>query len=75
MDALGEWGDIVRRTGMTQESKDWTFLTRIQGGVYSVLGALRATRDWRAIHNEIMFRDPPQTALGRQHAAWRPRLR
>ena len=37
------------------------FLTRIQVGLYSVLGALRATRDWRAIHDELMYGAPPQT--------------
>ena len=70
-DALGEWGDVVRRAGIGQESKDWTFLTRIQVGLYSVLGALRATRDWRAIHDELMFGEPPQTDLGHRHKAWK----
>jgi predicted unusual protein kinase regulating ubiquinone biosynthesis (AarF/ABC1/UbiB family) len=73
-DALGEWGDIVRRAGIGQESKDWTFLTRIQLGLYSVLGALRATRDWRAIHDELMFGDPPETELGHLHEVWRDRV-
>ena len=63
-------GDIVRGMGIGPESKDWTFLTRIQVGLYSVLGALRATRDWRAVHDELMKGDPPQTDLGRQHQAW-----
>jgi len=60
----------VRRTGIGQESKDWTFLTRIQIGLYSVLGALRATRDWRVIRDELMFGEPPQTDLGHRHQAW-----
>ena len=70
-DALGEWGDVVRRAGIGQESKHWTFLTRIQLGLYSVLGGLRATRDWTGIHDELTFGDPPPTDLGRQHAAWK----
>jgi predicted unusual protein kinase regulating ubiquinone biosynthesis (AarF/ABC1/UbiB family) len=70
-DMLGEWGDVVRRVGIGQESKDWTFLTRIQVGLYSVLGALRATRDWPGIHDELMFGEPPQTDLGHRHQAWR----
>ncbi len=69
-DALGEWGDVVRRVGLGQDSKDWTFLTRIQVGLYSVLGALRSTRDWRVIQDEIVFGAPPTTALGHAHAAW-----
>jgi predicted unusual protein kinase regulating ubiquinone biosynthesis (AarF/ABC1/UbiB family) len=69
-DMLGKWGDVVRRTGIGQDSKDWTFLTRIQVGLYSVLGTLRATRDWRVIHDELMFGARPQTDLGHQHEAW-----
>ena len=70
-DAFGEFGDVVRGMGITAEAKDWVFLTRIQVGLYSVLGGLRATRDWRAVHDELMKGDPPQTDLGRQHQAWR----
>ena len=55
-DAFGEWRDIARGMGIGRQSKDWTFLTRIQLGLYSVLGALRATRDWRAIHDELRGR-------------------
>ncbi len=57
--------------GIGRGSKDWLFLTRIQVGLYSVLGALRATCDWRAVHDELMKGDPPQTGLGRQHHAWK----
>ena len=70
-DAFGEWRDITRGMGIGPESKDWTFLTRIQLGLYSVLGALRASRDWRAIHDELRKGDPPQTDLGRQHQTWK----
>jgi predicted unusual protein kinase regulating ubiquinone biosynthesis (AarF/ABC1/UbiB family) len=70
-DAFGEFADIARGMGIRQESKDWGFLTRIQLGLYSVLGALRATCDWRAVHDELRKGDPPQTDLGRQHQAWK----
>ena len=70
-DPFGEWGDVVRGMGIGPASKDWLFLTRIQVGLYSVLGALRATRDWRSVHDELMKGDPPQTDLGRQHQAWK----
>jgi predicted unusual protein kinase regulating ubiquinone biosynthesis (AarF/ABC1/UbiB family) len=70
-DAFGEWRDIARGMGIGPESKDWTFLTRIQLGLYSVLGALRASRDWRAIHDELRTGDEPRTDLGHQHQAWR----
>jgi hypothetical protein len=70
-DAFGEWRDIARGMGIGPESKDWTFLTRIQLGLYSVLGALRARRDWRAIHDELRTGGEPRTDLGHQHQAWR----
>ncbi len=70
-DPFSAWGDVVRGMGITAEAKDFLFLTRIQVGLYSVLGALRATRDWRAVHDELMRGDRPQTDLGRQHEAWR----
>ena len=69
-DAFGEFGDIARGMGIGPESKDWTFLTRIQVGLYSVLGALHATQDWRAVHDEVRKGAPPRTDLGRQHQAW-----
>jgi predicted unusual protein kinase regulating ubiquinone biosynthesis (AarF/ABC1/UbiB family) len=69
-DAFGEWRDVVRNMGIGPKSKDWLFLTRIQVGLYSVLGALRATRDWRSIHDEVMTGALPQTDLGRQHQVW-----
>jgi len=53
-----------------RKSKDWLFLTRIQVGLYSVLGALRATGDWRSVRDDLMNDAPPQTDLGRQHQEW-----
>jgi predicted unusual protein kinase regulating ubiquinone biosynthesis (AarF/ABC1/UbiB family) len=70
-DAFGEWRDIARGMGIGRESKDWTFLTRIQLGLYSVLGSLRATSDWRAVHDELRKGAPPRTDLGRQHQSWK----
>jgi predicted unusual protein kinase regulating ubiquinone biosynthesis (AarF/ABC1/UbiB family) len=71
IDPFGEWSDIARGMGLAQEAKDWTFLMRIQFGLYSVLGALQATSDWRAVHEELRKGDPPQTELGRHHQAWK----
>jgi predicted unusual protein kinase regulating ubiquinone biosynthesis (AarF/ABC1/UbiB family) len=70
IDPFGEWSDMARGMGMSLQSMDWTFLMRIQFGLYSVLGALRATARWSAIHAELMKGAPPETELGRQHAAW-----
>jgi hypothetical protein len=71
LDMLGEWGDVVRGMGIAREAKDWAFLMRIQVGLYSVLGTLRATCDWRAVHDELMKGEPPQTDLGRDHQTWK----
>ena len=73
IDPFGEWKDIARGMGIGPEAKDWTFLMRIQYGLYSVLGALRATSDWRAVHDELRKGDPPRTELGHRHEAWRTR--
>ena len=71
IDPFGEWSDIARGMGIGREAKDWAFLMRIQFGLYSVLGALRATRDWRAVHDELRKVAAPRTDLGRQHRAWK----
>ena len=70
-DMFGAWRDIARGMGIGPESKDWTFLTRIQLGLYSVLGALTATADWRAVHDELRKGGKPRTALGLQHQTWK----
>lgn len=36
---------------------DFLFVNRIQWGVYSLLAELGATRNWRAIHSEYLYRD------------------
>ena len=73
IDPFGEWKDIARGMGIGPEAKDWTFLMRIQYGLYSVLGALRASSDWRVVHDELRTGDGPRTELGRQHQAWQAR--
>lgn len=70
-DAFGEFRDVVRGMGISREGKDFLFLIRIQIGLYSVLGALRATGNWRAIQTELLRGDPPTTDVGRQHQAWK----
>ena len=47
--------------------KDFLFTNRIFVGLYSVLGALRATADWRAIFDEDVTGEPT-TELGRLEA-------
>lgn len=70
-DAFGEFGDVVSGMGISREGKDFLFLIRIQIGLYSVLGALRATGNWRAIQTQLLRGDPPTTDVGRQHQAWK----
>ena len=47
--------------------KDFVFTNRIFVGLYSVLGALRATADWRAVFHEDVTGEPT-TELGRLEA-------
>jgi predicted unusual protein kinase regulating ubiquinone biosynthesis (AarF/ABC1/UbiB family) len=47
--------------------KDFLFTNRIFIGLYSVLGALRATADWRALFDEDVTGEPT-TELGRREA-------
>jgi hypothetical protein len=47
--------------------KDFVFTNRIFMGLYSVLGALRATADWRAIFDGWVT-EKPTTELGRLDA-------
>ncbi len=72
-DPLGEYGDVIRAFGIGEASKDYTLLNRIQLGMLSVLASLRATGWWKAAQEEIVFGAPPQTELGRRHAAWAKR--
>jgi hypothetical protein len=71
LDAFGPYGDVVRGMGISREAKDFLFLMRIQIGLYSVLGALNATGDWRAMQAEMLGDAEPQTEVGRRHRAWK----
>lgn len=50
--------------------KDFVFVNRIQWGVYSILGQLGSTQNWHRIHREFVFREPPQSELGKLDATW-----
>jgi len=49
---------------------DYVFLSRIDLGLYSVLGELRATADWRAIQADLDEDAPPATPMGKADAAF-----
>lgn len=66
-DPFGEWRDVVRHFRMPRE---FVFLNRIIFGLFSVVGMLEATCDWRANTDELLDGDPPATELGRREAAW-----
>jgi predicted unusual protein kinase regulating ubiquinone biosynthesis (AarF/ABC1/UbiB family) len=67
-DMLGQMAnmdkDVRRRITVP---KDYVFTNRIFAGLYSVLGALGATADWRAIFDEDVSGEPT-TELGRLDA-------
>src|SRR5436190_4810312 len=56
--------DVIRHVTMP---RDFVFTNRIFVGLYSILGALRATADWMAIFQEDVT-GQPTTALGRLDA-------
>jgi len=56
--------DVMRHVTVP---KDFVFTNRIFIGLFSVLGALRATSDWRAIFDECVT-GQPTTELGRLEA-------
>jgi len=56
--------DVMRHVTMP---RDFVFTNRIFIGLYSILGALRATADWRAIFQEDVT-GQPTTELGRLEA-------
>jgi len=45
-------------------------LNRIQWGVNSILGRLRATANWYRISDEFLCDGPPATELGAEEAAF-----
>ncbi len=53
--------------------RDFVFVNRIQWGVHSVLAHLGARGNFHRIERELLFGDPPSTALGRAEEAWRAR--
>jgi predicted unusual protein kinase regulating ubiquinone biosynthesis (AarF/ABC1/UbiB family) len=60
--------DVVRRLNLPS---DYLLLNRIQWGLNSVLGRLRATGDWRAIRDEYLDDDNAAASeLGELDAAW-----
>lgn len=66
-DPTSEWHDIIRHFDLPP---DFVFFTRIDLGLNSVLGELRATAPWRAILDELDGVGPPATELGRLDAEW-----
>jgi predicted unusual protein kinase regulating ubiquinone biosynthesis (AarF/ABC1/UbiB family) len=56
--------DVMRHVTVP---RDFLFTNRIFAGLYSILGALRATADWMAIFREHVT-GQPTTALGRAEA-------
>ena len=60
--------DVRRRVNVP---RDFVFTNRIFMGLYSVLGALRATADWRAIFDEWVTGKPTRgRALATRPASW-----
>ncbi len=57
--------DLLRRLNLPP---DYLLLNRIQWGVNSILGRLRATANWYRIGNEFMAEGPPSTPLGTREA-------
>ena len=55
-----------------QVPRSYVILQRINLGVFALLGELTATRDWRAIAEEIwpFVQAPPSTPIGEAEAAW-----
>jgi predicted unusual protein kinase regulating ubiquinone biosynthesis (AarF/ABC1/UbiB family) len=63
----GPSGRVVRSL---TSPPDYVFLSRIDLGVMSVLGELRATAAWRAIQAEMDLGAPPATSMGEADAAF-----
>jgi predicted unusual protein kinase regulating ubiquinone biosynthesis (AarF/ABC1/UbiB family) len=57
--------DLLRRLNLPP---DYLMLNRIQWGVNSILGRLRATANWYRITDEFLIDGPPATDLGAQEA-------
>jgi predicted unusual protein kinase regulating ubiquinone biosynthesis (AarF/ABC1/UbiB family) len=61
------WMDMVKSFSLPSEA---VLLRRMENMVFSVCCDLRACADWRALADELIAREEPRTALGREHAAW-----
>lgn len=64
----GTSGHLVRSASAVRE---FVWVLRIDMGLSSVLGELRATADWRSIQSEMDEGAPPTTAMGKAVAAFR----
>jgi predicted unusual protein kinase regulating ubiquinone biosynthesis (AarF/ABC1/UbiB family) len=66
--ALGpDWLKMVKAFSLPSEA---VLLRRMENMVFGVCADLRAEADWRALADELLAREEPRTALGREHAAW-----
>ena len=59
--------DMLRKLNLPP---DYLMLNRIQWGVNSILGRLRATANWYRISDEFLCDGPPATELGAEEAAF-----
>jgi predicted unusual protein kinase regulating ubiquinone biosynthesis (AarF/ABC1/UbiB family) len=66
-DLRSPYWHVLRKLNLPPE---FLVLNRIQVGINSVLGRLRATQDWRAIRAELLDDAEPATAMGGRDAAW-----
>lgn len=68
-DQSGPYAELQRAANLPPS---FVIIQRINMGLYSILGELRATGDWRAIAEELWpFVDaPPSTEMGEAEAAW-----
>ena len=67
-DPRSPYSDVLRQLNLPS---DYLLLNRIQWGLNSVLGRLRARNDWRAIRDEYIDPDAnPATELGVLDANW-----
>jgi predicted unusual protein kinase regulating ubiquinone biosynthesis (AarF/ABC1/UbiB family) len=67
-DVRSPYAEVLRQLNLPP---DYLLLNRIQWGLNSVLGRLRARNDWRGIRDEYMVEgSPPATHLGRLDREW-----
>jgi predicted unusual protein kinase regulating ubiquinone biosynthesis (AarF/ABC1/UbiB family) len=63
-----EWRAMVREFSVPAES---VLMRRMADLLFTGFCQLRASADWWALAQELQLGEPPQTELGREHAAWR----